>query len=318
MSAGSCRPEATIVVVPRERFSLMERCVKQIYAHTSEPFELIVLDTNSPRCVAQKMKQWEQTHSNCRVIRSEKFLYPYEAKNLACGHITTEWAVFVDSDVMVAPDWLTHLLTAARETAARVVHPLYLVEQAGQLKIHMTDGQIKEVNRNGQKKIHLVMGHVAQDVSETRGLARKESDFVEFHTFMIRRDLLREMGPFEETNLAEDVAYSLRLWEKKEKIVFEPKAVITYVAGPPFERYDLPYFRFRWNLKMARESTDRLKERFPLTEEYVKGKLSWVAYHHSRISPGFGLARRFRRWSGQMQSRLVERARRLTPALKEK
>ena len=315
MNSGSDRPRVTLVVVPRERFSLMERCVEQIYAHTAPPFELIVIDTNSPRRVAQRMRRWEATHPSCRVIRTERFLYPYEAKNLALPHLRTEWAVFVDSDVMVGPMWLKHLLAAADKTGARIVHPLYLVEQAGQLKIHMTDGRIKEIGRNGKKKIHLVMGHVAQDVSEAKGLKRQGSDFVEFHTFMIRRDLLQEMGPFEEANLAEDVGYSLRLWEKKEKIVFEPKSVITYVAGPPFERYDLPYFRFRWNLRMARESAEALGQRFPLTEEYVKGKLSWAAYHHTRISPSFNLMRRLRRWADRMQISFVTAAKKCVPVI---
>ena len=309
--------QTTVVVVPRERFSLMERCIEQIYAHTPEPFGLIVVDANSPRNIALRMKQLAARHPNCRVVRSAKFLYPYEAKNMALPHIQTEWVAFVDSDVMVGPNWLTHLLTAAHETGVRIVHPLYLVEQAGEIRIHMTDGRIKWVERNGQKRMQLVMGHVAQDVSQARGLSRQESDFVEFHTFMIRRDLLQQMGPFEKANLAEDVAYSLRLREKKEKIIFEPKSVITYVAGPPFERYDLPYFRFRWNLEVARQSADELGRRFPLTEEYVKSKFSWVTYHHSRVAPWFTLRRRLRRWADKVPSRLTGMARRFVPSLKE-
>lgn len=310
MSFDSCHPRVTIVVVPRERFSLMEKCIEQIYAHTRGPFRLIVVDPKSPVAVEAKVKAVVASRDNCRVIRAERFLYPYEAKNAVLPHLQTEWAVFVDSDVMVGVDWLTHLLTAADETGAKVLHPLYLVEQAGQVKIHMTDGKIKWVQRNGQKRASLIMGHVAQDVSEVKGLKRQESDFVEFHTFMIRCDLLKAMGPFEKTNLAEDVAYSLRLREKKEKIIFEPKSLITYVAGPPFERYDLPYFSFRWDLKMARESAEALGQRFPLTEEYIKGKLSWVTYHHSRLSPSFTLMRRFRRWTDRVPSRLLASVRR--------
>ena len=290
------KPEVTIVIVPRERFSLTPSCVETIYQHTKEPFQLIVIDANSPEPVAGDLRRWEASHSNCRVIRGDKFLYPYEARNLVLEHLTTDWIAFVDSDIVVGPSWMTHFLTTARETGVRVVHPLYLVEQGGKVVIHMTDGKLKRIQQNGRERFHLVMGHVTQEVKEAQGLKRQESDFLEFHTFLIHRDLLQKMGPFEPFTLAEDVHYSLKLRELNEKIIFEPKAVVTYIAGPPFEQYDLPYFRFRWDLKRGKVSVDRLRERWPLTDAYCDAKISWVEYHLSRVSPSFSLRRQLRNW----------------------
>ena len=303
--------QITIGIVPRERFSLMLNCIEQIYQQTPEPFQMIVVDANAPQQIAERLREWETTHANCQVIRSKRFLYPYEAKNLIVERLATDWIAFVDSDVMVGPHWMAHLLAAARETGARIVHPLYLVEQEKKVRIHMTDGKLKRVQKNGKELFHLIMGHVAQEVKETRGLQRQESDFLEFHGFLIHRNVLKKMGPFDPFTLAEDAHYSLKLREFKERIIFEPRAVITYVAGPPFERYDMPYFRFRWDLKRARTSAEQLRQRWPLTDEYCESKFSWVAYHHSRVSPWFSLARRWRRWSGQMRSRLVSQAKRL-------
>lgn len=304
-------PQATVVVVPRERFSLIEECIQRIYTHTPEPFQMIIVEASAPKQVARRLREWESTHPNCRVIRAERFLYPYEAKNLVLPHLTTEWVAFVDSDVMVGPRWLSWLLAAAKETGSRVVHPLYLVEQAGQLKIHMTDGRIKRIQKDGKEWLHPVMGHVTQKVEQARGLLRQESDFLEFHTFFIHCDLLRKMGPFDPFTLAEDVHYSLRLRELKERIIFEPRAVITYIAGPPFESYDMPYFRFRWDLKRGRESTEQLRERWSLTETYCTEKVSWAAYHLSRLSPWFTLFKRWDRVRNTWASRILKFVKRL-------
>lgn len=314
MSASSrVAPEVTVVVVPRERFSLVRACIERIYAGTPEPFEMIVVDPASPPMVARTLKDWEASHANCRIIRAERFLYPYEARNLALDHIGTEWVAFVDNDVMVGPGWLTRLLEAARETGARAIHPLYLAEQEGQVRIHMTDGRLKPVERNGESRIRPVMGQVAQRVEQAAGLQRQPSDFLEFHSFLIRRDLLQELAPFEPLTLHDDMHFSLRLRERGERIIFEPRAVITYVAGPPFERYDLPYFRFRWNLAEGRRSVELMQQRWPLAEGVAEGKLGWARYHLSRASRWFSPVRRWRRWSGARRADIVRWIRRFVP-----
>ena len=284
------QPKVTLVVVPRERYSLTETCIEHIYAHTRESFELIVIDTNSPAWLAERLKKWEKHKPNCRVIRLNRFVYPYEAKNIAVHQLSpqTEWVVFIDSDVKVSPGWLHWFLDAARQTGARVFHPLYLFEQKNQdISIHMADGIIKTSQKNGKTLMQPVMNYVGLNICNASEFVRKESDFIEFHTFMIHRDVLKKIGEFEPITLSEDVHYSFRLREIGEKIVFEPRAVITYVAGPPFEKYDLPYFKFRWNLAKAEESNRLLINRWNVLDAYWKGKLEWMRFHRSRISPLF-------------------------------
>ena len=293
----SNRAKVTIVAVPRERHSLVIRCIEHIYAFTSELFNLIVVDSNSPAEVSAELKKWESRNSNLKVLRSERFIYPYEAKNLAVSHLSpdTEWVVFIDNDVKVSPHWLTWLLKSAQETGARAIHPLYLIEQSGgSISVHMSDGIIQKGKKNGMEFIQPIMNHVGLNIVNAQKMVRKESGFLEFHTFMIRRDLLAEIGEFEPITLSEDVNYSLRLREKNEPLIFEPNAVITYVAGPPFEKYDLPYYRFRWNSKMGMDSTDRLRERWPNTlPEYWNGKMKWMCYHRQRIEPWFPIVSKY-------------------------
>lgn len=290
MNESPKNAKVTVVVVPRERFSLMETCIEHIYAFTSETFDLIVIDPGSPPFVSEKLKKWEKRRTNCRVIRSDRFLYPHEAKNLALEHVSpeTKWVVFVDSDVKVSPHWLTWFLSAGEETGARVIHPLYLIEQKHDTAIHMADGQMQVFQKSDGVVIQPVMNFVGMNICNSANFVRQESGLLEFHTFMVHRDLLHEMGEFPLFTLAEDVNFSLRLREMNEKIIFEPRSVITYVAGPPFENFDLPYFKFRWDSKVGADSIARLGRKWPsIKAAYWNGKLQWARFHRSRVSPWF-------------------------------
>ncbi len=313
-------PKVTIMVVPRESHSFVLQCIEHIYAFTPQTFQLIVIDPNGPKEIAEGLRKWEKQNSNCKVLRSEHFIFPYEAKNWAVKHLSaeTEWVVFIDNDVKVSPHWLSSLLSAANETGARVFHPLYLLEVAGGggVSIHMADGTIRKGMKNGTEHIQPVMNYVGLNICNSRNFIRKDSGFLEFHAFMIRRDLLDEMGEFEPVTLSEDVNYSLRLLEKGERVIFEPNSVITYVVGPPFEKYDLPYYRFRWDPKMGIDSTNWLKNRWRnVLTEYWTGKVKWMHYHRQRIEPWFPIVSKYLQWVPY--SRTVRKIGRLLPVLNQ-
>ena len=46
---------ATIVMVPRERFSTTKRSLASLYQHTRPPFDLIYVDGGSPRHIAHHL-----------------------------------------------------------------------------------------------------------------------------------------------------------------------------------------------------------------------------------------------------------------------
>ncbi len=309
--------KVTIVVVPRERHSLVLKCMEYIYAFAPQPFNLIVVDPNSPPQIADELQKRQSKNSNLTVLRSEKFIMPHEAKNWAVEKLSpeTEWVIFLDNDVMVSPHFVTWMLKAAEETGARCVHPLYLIEQTGgDISIHMADGMIQKGQKNGKHLIQPIMNYVGMNIANASKFVRKESGFLEFHAFMLRRDLLREMGPFEPVTLSEDVHYSLRLSENNERIIFEPNAVITYIAGPPFEKYDLPYYRYRWSPKFGNASSGWLKQRWPqVLNAYWDIKLRWMHFHRQRIEPWFPVVTLYQKYS--VESRTVRKLGKMLPVL---
>ena len=87
----------SIVVVARERFSIARASLESIFANTEEPFELIYVDGRSPRSLRRWLAQ-QATQRGFRLLRSDHYLSPNEARNIGLAAVETELVVFFDND----------------------------------------------------------------------------------------------------------------------------------------------------------------------------------------------------------------------------
>jgi GT2 family glycosyltransferase len=296
--SGEAPATVAVVVVPRERLSTTLRCLEHIYACTDVPFRVLVVDANGPPNLAEAVSTFARRHGACEVLRLDRFVLPYEARNLALAHPSTRtpWVAFVDNDVKVGPGWLGALLAAAEEAKTDVAHPLYLIEQAGRARIHMSRGTLREVGTGTSARLLPVMEQRGAPLDAAQGLARQVDDLLEFHAFLARRRIYDELGPFPELCLGEDVEFSMRLRERGIPIVFEPRSVVTYVADPVTEPTDEAYFGFRWTSPLGPRSIEALRGRWPIVEGYWDGKLSWSRRHRRLSRRWFGVALALRRF----------------------
>jgi hypothetical protein len=76
----------TIVVSPRERFSVSARSLDSIYEHTDAPFDLVYVDGGSPRHVRDHLAR-AASERGFTLIGSESFLSPNHARNRALRHV---------------------------------------------------------------------------------------------------------------------------------------------------------------------------------------------------------------------------------------
>ncbi|NNL66622.1 MAG: glycosyltransferase family 2 protein, partial [Myxococcales bacterium] len=274
-------PAVCIVVTPRQRSETLLACLEHLVAFTPEPFEAWVVDPGFPEPVGRELSAFARRHAAFHPLPTDGFVHPFEAKNRAVAALPpdAEWVVFLDNDVLVEPGWLAWLLRAARETGANVVHPLYLQEVAGRVSIHMAEGRFAPCGEGREPRMTLA----GEALDRARGLVRGESDFVEFHGFMIRRETLHAAGPFEPFTLGEHLNYSLILRERLgERIVFEPRAVVRYRDDPAIAPADRPYHRFRWDLALGERSIATLRERWPVMGDYFRRNLAWMKANHER------------------------------------
>ncbi|MDJ0679232.1 MAG: glycosyltransferase [Xenococcaceae cyanobacterium MO_167.B52] len=279
-------PQVTIVVVPRERFSCTQQSLESIYEHTQIPFKLIYIDGNSPAKTKSYLEQQAQ-EKDFKIIRTECYLYPNQARNIGLKHVDTKYLVFFDNDVIVTPGWLTNLVDCAEKTNSAVVGPLMCQYEPLHQIVHFAGGeahiwQDKIGRRRLREKMYL-QGKQVTDVKPQ--LQRTETELAEFHCVLVRKNIFDSIGgKLDEAfhNTKEHLDFCMSVREAGEKVYFEPDSIATYLPGPPLEISDLHYYMLRWSNAWQLASLKRMREKWNLAEDgYFTTKykrLCWRRY----------------------------------------
>jgi hypothetical protein len=114
----NAEPLVTIVVTPRERYSVARRAA----------------------CA----------HAGYELILRREFVPCNIARNLGIARVKTKYVVFLENDVMVEPAWLGALLHCAEEEKADFVGPLCLEGEPAEGNVHSLGGMLLIENSNGQ------------------------------------------------------------------------------------------------------------------------------------------------------------------------
>lgn len=274
---------ATVVVVPRERFSAARESLESVLANTEEPYELVYVDGGSPRKLRNWLKSQAAEHG-FELIRRERFLSPNEARNIGFAAVKTEFVAFLDNDVLVKPGWLDKLVECADETGAAAVGPLTCEHDFE--TVHFAGGEV-EINEEREdeavtRRVRDKMYHPQRKLDAVEGeLVRKEVQLCEFHCVMARSDALREVGGLDEglLNTREHLDFSLSLAKNGGAVWFEPESIVAYLPPPPLRLSDVHFFMLRWSDDWERRSLDYFRRKWDLAEDdFFKrrlGRLGW-------------------------------------------
>lgn len=274
------RPELTIVVVPRERFSVAELSLRTLLAATPPPFRLVYVDAGSPPPVRRAIEGLSRQRG-FELLRHDGFLSPNEARNLGLRAASGRYVVFVDNDVLVSEGWLDALLDCAEQTGGGIVGPLYLHGHPSRGKIHMAGGDARIEERDGRRVLReshrLSVGRVSEVGPSLR---REPTEAAEFHCMLVRRSLFDRIGPLDEglLSLHEHVDLCLLARQAGASVWFEPRSVVAYVLPPPVRASDLGYYVLRWSRDWNRRSVRRLAAKWRLDEgdEEIGRTLAWA------------------------------------------
>jgi GT2 family glycosyltransferase len=278
-------PLATIVVVPRERFSCARASLESIYEHTDTPFKLVYVDGNSPskvRCYLEEQAQ----NRDFKLIRTDYYLYPNQARNLGLASVTTRYVVFIDNDVIVSPGWLQALIDCAEETNAAIVGPLMCQNEPVHEIVHFAGGESHIfVDKKGRRRLREKMYKQGQRVADVYDkLKRSPTELAEFHCVLVRRSIFDRIGFLDEAflNTKEHLDFCMSVAKVGESIYFEPACIVTYVPGPPLELTDLHYYMLRWSNAWLLGSLQRMREKWDVVEDgYFQSKykqMGWRRY----------------------------------------
>lgn len=296
--------EVTIVVVPRERFSYTRESLASIYTHTTLPFQLVYVDGNSPIDIQQYL-QVQSQEKGFRLIRTDYYLYPNRARNLGLAAVDTPYVVFLDNDVVVSPGWLEALVQCAKETNATIVGPLVCHEQPLHEIVHCAGGESHiNVDVTGRRRLREKMYKQGHRVEKVRpNMHRTQTELCEFHCMLVRVEIFRQLGAFDETmlNSKEHLDFCMSAIAAKGTVYFEPACIVTYVPGPPLKWSDLHFYMLRWSDAWERASLSRMREKWDLAEDgYFQHKYKIMGWRrkNSILRP---LARRLALgWQGSL------------------
>lgn len=273
----------TLIVVPRERFSLSERSLESVYEHTRAPFELVYVDGKAPWRIKRYLER-RARERGFRLVRTNYFLTPNQARNLGLRQARTKYVVFIDNDVLVTPGWLDALLACAEETGAWLVSPTICIGEPAGTIVHMAGGKARIQVEGGRRILieeHRYGDAILRDVRPR--MRREPSELVEFHAVLARREVFARLGPLDEglKSTREHVDFSLTVKEAGGSIYFEPESIVTYVPPPPFAWSDLPFYLRRWSEAWNWDSLQHFRSKWKLGDDdpQLASQSAWLREH---------------------------------------
>jgi hypothetical protein len=252
----------TVAVSPRDRFSTLETCLKNILKHTRAPFRLIVIAGGTPRKVRAHIESLFKDAAEFHW--HDGFLNGAQARNQALTLSRTRLTAFVDSDVYVRPDWLEPLVRCQVETGAAMVTPVILDRQN---LIHTAGNDLYIFKENGIDCASMELRYANQYYSaQGSNLKRRPSDFAEVHCQLVVSDVARSAKIFDE-NLREfiEMDAGLTLHKAGHTVYFEPgSAVYLYYTFRVQSIEDVAIFRWKWDMEAMRQGFDHFKAKWGL------------------------------------------------------
>jgi GT2 family glycosyltransferase len=280
-------PTVTVVMTCRERHGLTETAIESVLRNTRMPFRFLYADVGAPEWLRVRLAE-RAKEGVLEIVRFDDRLWPTEARRRIVNSIDSTYAVFIDDDVLVAPNWLEQLVECAEQTGAGIVGPVYLWGDGGPAdRIHMAGGNLKE-EREAKgivlRESHNFMNRALADVQ----LHRRECGYVEFHCMLMRNEVFRTPEVFDDRIVCvhEHIHASLVARAMGYKTYFEPTAQVTYRVAAPYSFSDLPIFRHRWSSVACESSIRAFAERWSVIDDERSFHVrKYVAEHKAEVDP---------------------------------
>lgn len=298
---------STIVVTPRERFSVFANSLRSLFATIPKSTPVIVFDSGAPNLVRKELRSLREQRNFD--LHETGALLPPQVRNLARPYVRTKYTCFCDNDVFYKPGWLQALEENAEAHGSGAVAPLTLIGPSRRPIIHHAGSEITVYkDRRGRPRlqsVHRLDGTPYEEAlnNDFFGVSTECHEF-EYHCAFIRTDVLDEIGGHDERQTKHDhLNDSLRILMNGHRITFERNAVITYHAFEPFKDYDWPFFFLRWSLQGSIDSDRSIGECWHARKNYEERELDFVRMHRRRAA-----ATRLPRWIRSLRSAKVKEA----------
>jgi glycosyltransferase involved in cell wall biosynthesis len=299
----------TVVVVPRDRFSMMVPTIERIHQETPLNVPVIVVDGGACQEVRTKIETTCRSF-NYRLLRSKTYAAANQARNAGLDHVKTKYVVFVDNDVLVSNGWLEPLVRCAEETGAWVVGPIICERLPEATWLHGYDGELElRTGSDGRRYYHDYHHNAHVPLANVHDrLQRQETGFVEFHCQLVAMEAYEEVGRYDEqiANAYDYSEFLLRFADQKGKVMLEPDSIVTFIPPNAILPEEREYFELRWSEAWTDITERRLADKFDLALNHPEGKSSHRFARAQRML-GKRWLKPIRRRLGHAKTRYIER-----------
>ena len=279
----NAEPLVTIVITPRERYSVARRMLETLVANTPENHRLIYVAGAAPTSTQEYLKTI-CARTGYELILRQDFLPCNIARNLGIARVKTKYVVFLENDVLVEPGWLEALLHCAEEEKADFVGPLCFEGEPAERNVHSLGGMLLIENANGQSVVR-ERHHLGPMCLRTapRHLMRLPADYSEMYCALVRRSVFDRMGLLDEKIISADEHLDLALHQRAMRCrgFAEPKAVVSYLASG-YTLGDLDTYSLRWSAGWYFPTMAHFASKWALAPESPMFQASVSSFYHIR------------------------------------
>ncbi len=199
------------IIIPNLNSSIIDKTIQSILDQDSGfNFEILVIGKDKLGLV----KKFPSVH----FIETLKPVSAPEARNIGINAAKGTWLIFIDSDCIAQPGWLSYLTTALEDEWPVV---------GGGVKTPSTPYWLLVYN--------LAMFH-----KQLSSQKKEQTAFLPTLNLAVRREVIDEVGLMDEAlPRGQDVDWTARMTLAGYRLLFEPKAVVEHFPA----RYDLQTLR---------------------------------------------------------------------------
>jgi glycosyltransferase involved in cell wall biosynthesis len=169
-------PEVTVVIPTRDRWRYLRLALRAVLAQRNVSVEVVVVDDGSRDETPARLAELDD--NRVRVLRNEASRGVSAARNLGIEHARAPWLAFLDDDDLWSPSKLQRQLAVAESAGVPVVY-----------------GEVAFVN-DALEVIEILPAPPAEGL--LRSLLRSNSIPAGASTILVRTELLRRLGGFDE------------------------------------------------------------------------------------------------------------------------
>ena len=274
-------PKVTIIVAPHQCFDHTQKSLESIYKYTNIPFKLIYIDGYTPKHHQQYLEKQSQL-KGFRLIRTDKYVSPNQARNIGLKHVDTKYVVFLNNDVVVTTGWLNSLIECIQETNASVVTPICL--QGEKQLIYSAGGSLEFQYKNGNLDLFDKRLFTNNYFDEVRPLLkRKPTQIINFNCFLARTSIFSKIGNLDENlmNCAQDIDFCLSVFAVGGTIYIEPQSIVNCLPITDLKLSDTPYYMLVWNYVWKRKTINHFQAKWGLSrdETFISNMLERINQH---------------------------------------